>query len=224
MLSPVRVGTWNLDGKWSDEHRDFLTRQNCDIWLLTEVHPDAQLTDYKRADTNASTPKGGTWSAILSRLHIEKNDTPHPATAEAVIDDTTYWSSVLPWRTCGNQPPWAGSTHGDKMAAVLQQLEEAAPRAPLVWGGDWNQALIGRDYAGSTDGRQHLLATTGRLQLQVPTAGLRHQLPGHASIDHIAIPQDYLATRVEHVPAKHRNINLSDHDAYVLEFDRPPTT
>lgn len=60
-----------------------------------------------------------------------------------------------------------------------------------------------------------------RLSLQVPRAGLRHQLPDHASIDHIALPQDYLATHVEHLPAKHQEASLSDHDAYVIEIDRP---
>jgi endonuclease/exonuclease/phosphatase family metal-dependent hydrolase len=107
------------------------------------------------------------------------------------------------------------------MASALRALELAIPDRPLIWGGDWNQSLIGKDYAGSTEGRQHLLASIDRLSLQMPTAGLRHQLPDHASIDHIALPQDYLATQVEHLPAKHQETVLSDHDAYVTEIDRP---
>jgi hypothetical protein len=63
------------------------------------------------------------------------------------------------------------------------------------------------------------LASIDRLSLQLPTAGLRHQLPGHASIDHIAIPRDCLATRVERLSAKDQEASLSDHDAYVVEID-----
>jgi hypothetical protein len=33
----MRIGTWNLDGRWSADHGRFLTEEECDIWLLTEV-------------------------------------------------------------------------------------------------------------------------------------------------------------------------------------------
>ena len=104
------------------------------------------------------------------------------------------------------------------MATALATLERARPCGPLVWGGDWNQALIGADYAGSADGRRHLLASIDRLDLYVPTAGLPHQLPGHASIDHIAIPEGDLATCVERLPVDYKGTRLSDHDAYLLDI------
>jgi hypothetical protein len=31
----MRIGTWNLDGKCSAGHRQFLKHEACDIWLLT---------------------------------------------------------------------------------------------------------------------------------------------------------------------------------------------
>ena len=155
------------------------------------------------------------WPAILSRASLEKQDDPHPA----IIDGTTYWSSVLPWRTCGEEPPWVGATLADKMAAALGQLETAHPEGRLIWRGDWNQALVGKDYAGSTKGRQHLLTSIDRPKLRVPTAGLCHQLPHHASIDHIIVPQVDFATRVERLPAKHQGAALSDHDAYIVDVD-----
>lgn len=33
----MRIGTWNLAGRWTDEHRDFLLALDCDVLLLTEV-------------------------------------------------------------------------------------------------------------------------------------------------------------------------------------------
>jgi Endonuclease/Exonuclease/phosphatase family len=222
MLSRMRIGTWNLDGKWSDRHADFLRRHDCDVWLLTEVRADVQLDRYERAVTKLPMTPDRHWSAILSRIGLAEQKAPHPTTARAIVGDTTYWCSVLPWRTCGEQTPWVGSTHADKVAALLSDLELARPDGRLVWGGDWNQALTGRDYAGSTDGRRHLLATVDSFKLHVPTAGLRHQLPGHASIDHIALPQGDLATRITWLAANDQRGSLSDHDAYIVDIDPGP--
>ena len=33
----MRVGTWNLAGKWSDAHKAILVNQDCYVWLLTDV-------------------------------------------------------------------------------------------------------------------------------------------------------------------------------------------
>lgn len=219
MLSPMRIGTWNLDGRWGHEHRSFLDQQDCDVWLLTEVRVDVQLEGYRRVVTDARMSQGRHWSAILSRGGLEMSDSPHPTTAAAVVGDTTYWSSVLPWRTCGKREPWNGSTHADKMADVLAKLEGARPSGPLVWGGDWNQALTGADYAGSANGRRHLLASIARLELRVPTAGLPHRIADHASIDHIAIPQGAEAAHVQHIRAEFEDKPLSDHDAYLLNIN-----
>ena len=37
MMPTVRIGTWNLAGRWSDEHRTLILTADCDVWLLTEV-------------------------------------------------------------------------------------------------------------------------------------------------------------------------------------------
>ena len=187
------------------------------------MHPDVWLEGYEPTFTEAlMTGTDRHWLAILSLKSLEKQKDPHPTTACAIIDGTTYWSSVLPLRTCGNETPWVGSTHSDKMAAVLSELEPVGPERPgrrLVWGGDWNQALVGKDYAGSTEGRKHLLNSIDRLALHVPTAGLRSQLLDHASIDHTALPQSDFVSRVERIPAKTQTATLSDHDAYIVDVD-----
>ena len=33
----MRIGTWNLDGRWSPRHQHLLEDAECDVWLLTEV-------------------------------------------------------------------------------------------------------------------------------------------------------------------------------------------
>lgn len=32
----MRIGTWNLAGRWSPDHRDHLLGADCDVWLPTE--------------------------------------------------------------------------------------------------------------------------------------------------------------------------------------------
>jgi hypothetical protein len=83
-------------------------------------------------------------------------------------------------------------------------------------GRDWNHALQGPGYAGSTAGRTALLATIDRLDLAVPTAQLEHHLPGLHSIDHIAVPTTWRcnATRVS---ALLDGTRLSDHDIYLVD-------
>lgn len=47
----MRIGTWNLAGRWSPAHRDLLVAQYCEgtIWSPTRVSavgPDGELFDH----------------------------------------------------------------------------------------------------------------------------------------------------------------------------------
>jgi hypothetical protein len=55
-------------------------------------------------------------------------------------------------------------------------------------GGDWNQALEGRDYVGSLGGRKGILELVNDSRLSVPTTTLGSASKGQRAIDHIAIP------------------------------------
>ena len=123
-------------------------------------------------------------------------------------------ASILPWRTCGARSPWTGASTAERTASAVTAIEAAAP---TVWGGDWNHAMSGREWAGAKAGRQHILDAVERLSLQVPTAGAPHQIDGLLSIDHIALPADWDVRDVEHHPAFAAGARLSDHDAYVVE-------
>ncbi len=41
----MRIGIWNLDGRWGREHRSFLDPQDCDVWQMTEVRVDVSETN-----------------------------------------------------------------------------------------------------------------------------------------------------------------------------------
>lgn len=86
----------------------------------------------------------------------------------------------------------------------------------MVWGGDWNHALHGPEYAGSRGGRSHIENAVSQLELQVPTQRLPHRIEGLLSIDHIAVPTGALVQAAERVAAATDDGRLSDHDAYVV--------
>jgi hypothetical protein len=101
---------------------------------------------------------------------------------------------------------------------ALEKLIVDLPPKDLVWGGDWNQSLVGKDYAGSIGGLRHLLAAIDQLGLQVPTADLPHRLPGVASIDHIAAARGLPMSAGCRVVAQAAGVRLSDHDLYTVEI------
>jgi hypothetical protein len=111
--------------------------------------------------------------------------------------------------------PWTGERHAEKTVAAVTALDAALPVGPLVWGGDWNHALAGPEFAGSIGGRSAIVRMLRRRQLQVPTAELPHRIDGLLSIDHIAIDQSVTTVGVHRFCAA----GLSDHDGYIVESD-----
>ena len=215
---PMRIGTWNLAGRWRPPlHEDLLLRMDCDVLVLTEVRAHTDLPGYDRHLSVQEMAKGRRWAGVFSRIGLTPLPDPHPASAMAVVGDLSFCSSILPWRSCGDRDPWGLGNHAAKTQHVVDSLLVSLPRTGLVWGGDWNHALEGREYAGSIGGRESVLAALDQLELQVPTAKLRHQSEELLSIDHIAVPRAARVLSAEQLTAERDDGRLSDHDAYVIE-------
>ena len=217
----MRIGTWNLDGKNSADHQQFLEREACDVWLLTEV-PSCFSLDGGQLFRSAPMTEAKSWAAVWSRGDAAPSPSPHPAAATAVVDGVLYCSCVLPWRSA--RASWPPEDAGDLAAmtvAALGRMGKALLAAPgsVVWGGDWNHALDGREYVGSIAGRKAILDLRDGLHLQVPTASLPHAMPGLLSIDHIAVPVDWQVTDPRRVVATASSKRLSDHDAYIVDVE-----
>ncbi len=228
----MKIGTWNVDGKWDERgfrHRDLLLDQHCDVWLLTEVNPKVQLDGYYRRLSSNVMICGQHWAAVLSRDPFCPLTDPHPASAAVRIEGITYCLSVLPWGTCGTEPPWIQGKLHEKTTNTLTILQTALLPQDLVWGGDWNQNLKGGwENVGSGEGRKRLKEAIESLNLKVPTADfeLMYQMDsGHTvglishTIDHIAVPAIWNVRDARQVVAQ----GLSKHDAYVVEVDEPPS-
>ncbi len=212
----IRVGTWNLDGRWDTRHASLLRDADCDIWLLTEVNEKLTLPGYFSHSTVEPMARRKAWARVLARGPLQPLNDPHPASAAATIDGITYCSSILPWKGCGAVHPWTGANHDEWTRHAVDQLAATLPAGPLVWGGDWNHALSGDEHAGSKAGRAHVLALVEARGLDVPTADLPHRIQGLLSIDHIAIPNAWQGTP-RRIPAEKDGARLSDHDAYVID-------
>jgi hypothetical protein len=215
----MRIGTWNLAGRWSDRHLARLESVDCGVWLLTEVHDHLDLPGYSGHVTGSPMRKHVQWSGIFSRTTLEPCPDPHPASAMARVDGTTFVSSVLPWRSSGGAHPWHGTNHAERTRQTISALSRNVPAGGLVWGGDWNHALSGKEYAGSKGGREAVVDAALQRDLSVLTADLPHALEGLLSIDHIAVPSTWDVLSAERVSATDDTARLSDHDLYVVDTD-----
>lgn len=215
--SLLRVGTWNLEGRWTSAHRQLLVDEACDVWLLTEVRDDVALPGFGVYSTAERMSHRRHWAAVIAREAVTPFPDPHPASVATVGMGVTWCSSVLPWRSCGPDP-WGDGTTADKTCRALDQIMGSLPTGDLIWGGDWNHAMRGRDYSGCLAGRAAIQAALAGRGVKSATEGLPHQISGLLTIDHIAIPERWQVRDARRVAAESPDgRRLSDHDAYVVE-------
>lgn len=212
--SPVRIGTWNLQGRWDERHLHVLKAMRCEILLLTEVSARVSVPGATLHATQLLMAPRRYWAAVVSTDSMRPLTDPHGASAMAEVAGLRVCASVLPWRSCGSRIPWTGSNTAERTAHAVESIRSATP---TVWGGDWNHALCGPEGSGSKQGRGSILQAVDQLGLQVATAEESHQIDGLLSIDHIAVPTSWTVRSVKRYPASIDGAQISDHDAYVVD-------
>lgn len=212
----MRIGTWNLDAQSSPDHLRMIDGLGCDIWLLTEVPSALPLVGGALARSPSQMGRNQHFAAVWSGEGGRPLAAPSPATAAMEVDGVSFYSSVLPWRTCGPDWPWCGGDQASRTADALDSLDRAFTD-DLVWGGDWNQTMTGPNYGGTRIGRAAIEDLLLRRGLFLATRDLPHRQPGMASIDHIAVPENWTITSAERLPVPSR---LTDHDAYVIDVQK----
>lgn len=218
----MRIGTWNLDGRWSGRHQRLLAEAECDVWLLTEVPEPLPSGGHLVTSDAMPSTRAKSWAAVWSDQPIAEQPPIHPAAALALCGDLLLCSCVLPWR--GARPYWPdeGSTVAAMTLAALGRLGPSliSNEHAVVWGGDWNHAMTGREHAGSMEGRRAIEALVATAGLVVTTIDAPHRIDGLLSIDHIAVPTRWARAPCRRVVAEAKGARLSDHDAYVVEVER----
>jgi endonuclease/exonuclease/phosphatase family metal-dependent hydrolase len=211
-----------MAGRRAPGWQDLLLNADCDVWLLTEVSESAELAGYHAHRGEARMAARRHWAAVFSRTRSTPMVDPNVASAAAVVGDMTYCSSILPWRSSRGEPTWPGAEpprnlHSGRTRHAVDLLLRALPRQNFIWGGDWNHALSGDEWAGTKGGRAHVLAAVEEFGLQVPTAELPHRLGGLLSIDHIAVPTSWSVRDADRLNAQ----GFSDHDGYFVDVEIP---
>ena len=102
----MRIGTWNLAGRWTQAHQDFMRRLDCDIWLLTEVNERLSIDGYHQHRGEHLMAAKRRWAAVLSKRPLRPLADPHAASAMVQLGALTVCSSILPWKGSRAQPPW----------------------------------------------------------------------------------------------------------------------
>lgn len=216
----MRIATWNMEGKGSARHVAFLNAMACDALLLTEVPHDLDLEHGSLARSGAMGP-GKDWSAVWTKQPASPREAPHEVTAAAELAGVLLVCSVLPWKGAGNHEYWRGrgTDTATRTVAALDEIEPLlrAETGPVVFGGDFNHALEGREVAGSAAGRDAISELLIALELRAPTASLPHRLDDLSSIDHVAIPSSWTVTSADRIVGADELGDLSDHDAYVVD-------
>lgn len=133
-MLPVRIGTWNLAGRWSDDHHAFVNALRCDVLLLTEVSDRVDLPGMIGHVGELQIARRRYWAGIWSRHPMTPLPDPHGASAMAEILGYRFYSSILPWRSCSSREPWLGSNTAERTINAVDAIREAAPD---IWGGDW---------------------------------------------------------------------------------------
>ena len=83
----MRIGTWNLAGRWSAHHAGLLLAADCDVWLLTEVNERTTLPGYTLTNFRLSYRPSPMFE-LLARVNnaFDKRYATYGALAETVFD------------------------------------------------------------------------------------------------------------------------------------------
>lgn len=238
------LGTWNLQdypprysARGISLTEEFLNH-HADVWFITELHADwqAEERNIHFSQPRVSSRPTHRLSAISSSWSMEPvlaRDDPADSWVclARLTDATTNRSvlaacSVLPWRSLapeeryfhGRELTYAEAFHHVLDYTVRRITEERRPDEDVMWGGDFNQSLSGRDYVGTVRGRAELREAAEHLGLRALTSDAPAMNPIHPAIDHLFVPTSWVVqgNLAVHCP-KRDGTPLSDHALYIVE-------
>lgn len=200
------------------DHARVIEDADCDIWLLTDVPPRVSVTGYHQHLSSGRRAPSAHWSGVLSRLAAEPVRH-HSQTATVLsIADIVIASTVLPWPEPHEDEPWEGGSHAERYATALAETGDLLGGHIPIWGGTWNQPLMGNIIGYSRQAQEALEDFLETYELQVPTRDLLGRQRQYTT-DHVAVPATWTVIasgKVEVDPA------LSPYDLFCVEA-APPT-
>ena len=247
----MKIATWNLEralpqSVQAERQRQWFSRIDADIWILTETHLDiAPGEDYYAVASGLPDRPGAEgerwvqiWVKAGDLVPLKTTDAARTAAALLTLASGQQWvvfGTVLPWLESSWQshPASKGQAFAAALAAQQadwQRLRTTYPEAVLAVAGDFNQDLNALHYYGSRRNKQALRQALDSVRLTCFTAGENdpvHRLihGQHSNIDHICIASD-VATNFQHSFAWPQRLDdlrgLSDHFGIGVEFRFEP--
>jgi hypothetical protein len=233
----LRIGVWNLErspvySRTGAGQADHLVSADPDVWILTEVPADLRL---RKGNVLVGSPcpgeKGQCWTAIASRWPLVPLRGRHPTLQLAALRhpaaNVLVAASVLPWRSADRAWPGDASLpYAQQFAQCLSahaaEIGQASHGYQLVWGGDFNQSLAGREYVGSLKGRALVWEAFDGLGLMPVTAAAAGSPAGTHAIDHIATPDSWTLETLSVERPRRDELVLSDHPAIIATMNGAP--
>jgi hypothetical protein len=209
----VLIGTWNLAGQWSMDHARAIEDADCDIWLLTDVPARTSVNGYHQHLSVGRRGPSAHWSGILSRLAAEPVRHTSPTATVLSIADIVIVSTVLPWPEPHEDEPWEGASHAERYATALTETGTLLRGHIPIWGGTWNQPLMGNIIGYSKQAQAQLESFVSAHDLQVPTRDLLGRQRQYTT-DHIAVPASWTVIDSGKVEV---DAGLSPYDLFCVE-------
>lgn len=209
----MQIGTWNLAGRWSMDHARVIEDADCDIWLLTDVASRVSVGGYHQHLSQARRGPSAHWSGVLSRLAAEPVRHASPTATVLSIADIVIASTVLPWPEPHEDEPWEGDSHAERYAAALAETGTLLRGHIPIWGGTWNQPLMGNIIGYSRQAQEALEAFVALHELQVPTRDLLGRQRQYTT-DHVAVPASWTVLASGKVEA---DPELSPYDLFCVD-------
>ena len=227
----IRVATWNVEWatpetKAGKRIQQIINQIDADIFVLTEgcreLMPEGFVldggTDWGYESEDARKRKVLLWSRypLVDPSQGEGFQLPEgrfiAATVQHPVGDIRIYGVCIPWKDAHvrtgrkDRTPW--EDHSTYLEGLRQLVEQE--KSPLVVLGDFNQriprvsqsVLVAEQLSRCMDGLQVCTA----LPLDKPL------------IDHIAVSQELVSTKVEVIPDHDSEGRLSDHRGVIAEF------
>lgn len=244
----MKIATWNLERAMpqsakAERQRQWMTRIDADIWILTETHrdiaPGANYHSVACGLPDRPSTEGERWVQIWVRdscaiASLSTSDEARTACALVSFPQgqrCVVYGTVLPW--LGSS--WRSHSATEAFAAAVatqqadwQRLRASHPQATLIVAGDFNQDLNTLHYYGSRRNKQVLRQALAETGLDCLTAGENdpvHRLINgqHSNIDHIcAHPSGQLQEVFAWPPQLEDLRGLSDHFGVGVAIDFNP--
>jgi hypothetical protein len=237
----MRAATWNLQGGGTSRaaraaQETVLQDLAADVLVLTEPGasymngPGVVTSPRRHADQKDDAP----WVAIVGTcVEPVPLDIPFARMAVAAtarVDDVPFliYGSVLPWAFVGRNAPELlrkGETATDAFRRVLREqaadIERLGRRHRdhvIIWAGDFNQTVSGRNFGGSVTKREALLAALDGLGLVAWNAAAANADEGMYAIDLICGPGERTTRRQGRIDPTLDGVVMSDHAGYWVEL------